>query len=267
MLTRSRILFAAVMALLLMPTFASAATYWHFTFTIARASDQSEREWAWATMIEIPKERAYPEEAAVIRRAGGRLEGTVFGLVRAAAWRAAFSETKTIDCGNISGPRGSREKFWHESDSESVHVHGGLQTGSNDDFTVIINARRVLRENGTWFEPRDQPHAFSGPIRGPGDPEIRLKGSYSVLGINYQDPNIYYRQKCPGEKERMWAKQFKSKLIQFGGSDSLRESLNMTRNSGFGQEYLSTSGDRYHLVWSAVRSNSSRHPGWKRREM
>ena len=65
----------------------------------------------------------------------------------------------------------------------------------------------------------------------------------------------------------MWAKQFKSKLIQFGGSDSLRESLNMTRNSGFGQEYLSTSGDRYHLVWSAVRSNSSRHPGWKRREM
>jgi hypothetical protein len=261
-LKRTVTLFA--LSLLLLPVTASAASYWHFTISIADASNQEEREWAWITMKEIPKARAYPEEAAVIRRAGGRLQGTVFGFVRGAAWRAAHSETDTIDCGNISGPRGSREMFWHESESASVYAHGGVPTDGND-FSLQINARRVLREDGTWFEPKSQPHVFAGPISGPGDPEIRQKGGFSVRGINYQDPNVYYRKKCPGKNERMWSKQFRSKLIQFSKGSALRDSL--IGNNAFGQDDVTARGKRYHLVYEAIRSNSRRHPRWKRHVM
>jgi hypothetical protein len=259
-----RTIISFALPLLLLPATASAATYWHFTVTISDASNQKEREWVWITMKEIPKARAYPEEAAVVRRAGGRLTGTVFGFVRGHAWRAAHSETKTLDCGNLSGPRGSRETFWHESESESVFAHGGIPTDGND-FSLQINTRRVLRENGTWFDPKSQPHAFAGPIRDPGDPEIRIKGNYVVRGINYQDPNIYYRQKCPGEKERMWAKQFRSRLIQFSKGSALRDML--IGNSIFGQDYVTARGKRFHLVWEAIRSSSRTHPRWKRQVM
>ncbi|MGB5736037.1 MAG: hypothetical protein WBM40_16490 [Thiohalocapsa sp.] len=252
------------LALLLPPVSAGAATYWHFTLTISDASNQEEREWAWITMKEIPRARAYPEEAAVIRRAGGRLQGTVFGLVRGAAWRAAHAETETLDCGNLFGRRGSREMFWHESESESLFAHGGIPADGND-FSLQINARRVLRENGTWFDPQSQPTAFAGPIREAGDPEIRIKGSYSVRGINYQDPNVYYRQECPGESQRMWAKQFRSKLIQFSKGAPLRGIL--AGNSAFGQDFVTARGKRFQLVYEAIRSNSRAHPNWKRRSM
>lgn len=264
MVSLKRLVCMLSLTLFFLPLAAGAATYWHFTLTIADASNQDEREWAWITMKEIPKARAYPEEAAVISRAGGRMQGTVFGFVRGAAWRAAHSETETLDCGNLSGPRGSREMFWHESESASVYAHGGVPSGAND-FSLQINARRVLRENGTWFEPKEQPHVFAGPIRDPGDPEIRTKGSYSVRGINYQDPNIYYRQKCPREKERMWVKQFRSKLIQFSKGSSIKGAL--YGNSFFEQEFVKSRGKRYHLIYQVVRNSSRNHPKWKRQSL
>jgi hypothetical protein len=258
----------AVFALfiLLASTAAVAKTYWHFTFTISKASDQSEREWVWVTMVEVPRSRAYPEEAETVRRMGGQFEGTWFALVRGAAWRAAYSETSTVRCssGALMGSLGTEEIYWHESESDSVYAHGGVPTDGND-FSIIINTRPILRENGTWDDPESHPHAFSLPIIRPGEPEVKIKGRYHVQGINYNDPNQYKRTSCPGKEDKILAKQFRSKLIQFGGSDNLRDSL--IGNSAFGQKDISTRGDSYHLVWGAIRSNSSRHPHWKRQEM
>lgn len=246
MLFSQRLLALFAVLLLLLPAAAGAKNYWHFTFkAFVDPGDNAGVEWAWVTMVEMPKARAYPEEAATIRRMGGKLEGTVLALVRAAAWRAEHTRHLERD----------KTISWSESNSESVYATGQLYDGG--EFSFGITSRRHLREDGSWFDPRSRSHVFLGPITRPGEPEKRIKGSFVVRGVNYEDPVEHHRS---GDKE--WIRQYISGF-RFFEINSLRERMEPGENSVFGQ----TGHSQTNIVYQVERSTSRTHPHWKRQEM
>ena len=69
---------------------AGPKVYWHFTVkAFVHRPDLIAGEWSWATMVEMDKAKAFPDEAETAWGAGGTLQGTVFAFVRDAAGRSA----------------------------------------------------------------------------------------------------------------------------------------------------------------------------------
>lgn len=240
----------------LLTTAASAKTYWHFTFKAFNdPSDNSAVEWAWVTMVEMSKERAFPAEAATIQRHGGRLQGIIFAFVRGAAWRSDHSYTKKTRC---KGRPAEKEIFWHASNSESVFAGGQINTDGSFQFS--FTTRPILKANGTWFDPKGRGHAFVGPVSVDGEPAEEMKGGFTLYGVNYQDALEHHRR-CG----KAWAKQYKSDFSHFQHA-RIRETLDPGENSFFAQEFWGPH-DSKTIVYDVRRSSSSKHPHWKRQEM
>lgn len=250
-----QLLFALITSLLL-STAASAKTYWHFTFkAFVDPNDNSAVEWAWVTMVEMAKEQAFPEEAATVRRYGGRLEGIIFAFVRGAAWRSDHRYTRDTRCHDRPA---KKEIFWRASESESVYAGG--QINNDGTFQFSFTTRPVLMENGTWFDPKGRAHAFAGPIRMNGEPEEEMRGNFHVRGINYKDALEHHRR-CGNA----WVKQYKSALLHFQ-HQRLRDRLIPGENGVFGQRLWGPNDSKL-IVYDVRVSNSHLHPHWKRQEM
>jgi len=235
---------------------ASAATYWHFTFkAFVDPDDNAAAEWAWVTLVEMPKERAFPEEAATVRRHGGRLQGTVFAMVRGAAWRSDHRLERETRC---KGRPATKEIFWHASDSQSVYAGGQLNTDGTFQFS--FTTQPVLMEDGTWIDPKSRDSVFVGPIGVPGEADEEIRGSFHVYGVNYADPLEHHRR-CG----KAWVEQYKPDFVHFQ-HQRWRSDLEPGDNRCF--EQISWGPDDRKLIVASVEvSTSRRHPHWKRQEM
>ena len=247
----------AVMTSLLSSAIALGSTYWHFTFkAFVDPNDTSAAEWAWVTMVEMPKERAFPEEAATARRYGGRLEGTVFAFVRGAAWRSDHRYTVRTRC---KGRPATKDIFWHASESESVYAGGQINTDGGFQFS--FTTRPVLMEDGSWFDPQSRGNVFVGPIRMAGEPEEEIKGNFVLYGVNYRDPLEHHRR-CG----KAWVEQYKSDFTHFQHQRLQENFPEPGVNNIFGQLPWGPD-DRKVIVYDITRSHSRDHPHWKRQEM
>lgn len=106
----------------------------------------------------------------VIRSAGGELQGNVFGLVHASAWRSRQRFTLKTRCYDRPA---DHEIFWNESWSEQVfaggqysrpytlRLPGGATFAVANEIRFGFTTRRLLLENGTWFDPKGESHALS----------------------------------------------------------------------------------------------------------
>lgn len=235
---------------------ASAATYWHFTFkAFVDPDDNSAAEWAWVTLVEMPKERAFPEEAAAVRRHGGRLQGTIFAFVRGAAWRSAHRFTRDTRC---KGRPAVKEISWNASDSRSVHAGG--QLNADGTFQFSFTTGRVLMEDATWTDPQSSENVFVGPIRTPGEPEVEMRGGFQLYGVNYED-TLEHHSRCG----KTWVEQYRPAFYHFQvqrwRSDLPEGEDNTFEQISWGHR------NRKLIVASAEVSSSREHPHWKRQEM
>ena len=167
---------------------AGAKIYWHFTIkAFVDLPDTNGVEWAWITMVEYDAAKAYPAEAGVAAEYGGELKGTVFAFVRGAAWRSAHRYFRDATC---NGRPSKSETFWESSESDSVFAMGQLISSrpfrglpgtvppEPDSFRFGFTKRRILRPDGTWFEPESQANVFTGAINVEGRPHEETRGDF-----------------------------------------------------------------------------------------
>ncbi|NTV93132.1 MAG: hypothetical protein HGA72_07695 [Chlorobiaceae bacterium] len=243
---------------LLLPGFgrATADTYYHVTVkAMSEPSDPSDCEWAWVTLLEIPKSRAYPREAALAQRYGGTLRGSVLALVRADAWRSAHRRTREVRCNDRPS---DMVVSWQESRGDMVYAMGGLN--DPDDRNKIsfgFTNRDILDENGRWFDPRSRTYVVAGiPVTAGSEP-VEMKGDYMLRPVNYIDPLKQY-SRCG----KRWVEQFTSALDHF----HLFERFNPGSDEIFGQTLSAPASDRIY-VYQIIRSASREHPHWQRKEI
>lgn len=235
---------------------AAAKTYYHVTVkAMSEPSDPSDCEWAWVTLVEIPKSRAYPREAAVAEGYGGSLRGSALALVRADAWRSAHRHTREVRC---NGRRSDMVVTWRESRGDLVYAMGGLN--DPDDSNKIsfgFTNRNILDEHGRWFDPRSRAYAVAGIPVAAGSEPVEMKGDYLLRPVNYIDPLKQY-SRCG----KRWVEQFTSALDHFHVFDSFYPGSDEI----FGQSGSSPGGYRLY-VYQIIRSASAEHPHWQRQEM
>lgn len=246
---------------------AADKTYLHVTLkAFLDVQDSSAVEWAWVTLVEIPKPKAYPDEALLISGLGGELRGTVLGLVRAAAWRSSHRYTTETRCNDRPA---EHEIVWQESWSEEVFTGGqyitgrlpdGTQSRVADEVRFGFTTRRVLREDGSWFDPQNARNVFVGPIRREGEPGEDIKGDFRVRSVNYSDPLVHHRR-C-GEA---WVEQYRTAFEHFE-HDHLLTQFPDGSDEVFGQIGYGPRDEKT-IVYEIVRSSSREHPHWKRQEM
>lgn len=246
---------------------AADKTYLHVTLkAFLDAHDTSAVEWAWVTLVEIPKSKAFPEEALMISGLGGELSGTVLGLVRAAAWRSSHRYTTETRCHDRPA---EHEIAWQESWSEEVFAGGqyitprlpdGTQSQVADAVRFGFTTRRVLREDGSWFDPEGAANVFVGPIRREGEPAEDIKGDFRVRSVNYSDPLVHHRR-C----EKAWVEQYQTAFEHFE-HDHLLTQFPDGEDEVFGQIGYGPRNEKT-IVYEIVRSSSREHPHWKRQEM
>lgn len=247
-----------VLALLLTlsATAAFPNTYYHITIkAFLEPHDPNVAEWAWVTLVEIPKNRAYPRESALAERHGGSLRGSVLALVRAEAWRSGHSYTLDKRCKDRPA---EMVKSWSESWSDGVYAQGGHDNPNNmKEINFGFTTRPILRENGRWFDPRSRAYVIAGPPVVSGSPAVKMKGSYVLRAVNYQDPLLHY-EFCG----RRWVKQYRSPIGHFHISEEFTDG----EDDIFGTKPFGP-GDENHFVYYIIRSSSREHPTWKRQEM
>ncbi|NTW11576.1 MAG: hypothetical protein HGA26_09500, partial [Chlorobiaceae bacterium] len=162
--------------LLLPPGISRAAkTYYHLTVkAMSEPSDPSDCEWAWVTLVEIPKSRAYPREAALARSQGGSLRGSVLALVRADAWRSSHRHHVETRC---NGRPAEMVVTWQESRGDRVYAQGGLNDPDDPNkISFGFTNRKILDENGRWFDPRSRAYVVVGmPVPAGGEP-VEMRG-------------------------------------------------------------------------------------------
>jgi len=235
---------------------AAANTYYHVTVkAMSEPSDPSDCEWAWVTLVEIPKSRAYPREAAVAERYGGLLRGSVLALVRADAWRSPHRRTTEVRC---KGRRSDMVVSWQESRGDMVYAMGGLN--DPDDRSKIsfgFTNRDILDENGRWFDPRSRAYVVAGMPVPAGSESVEMKGDYLLRPVNYIDPLKQYTR-CG----KRWVEQFTSALDHFHVFDNFYPGSDEI----FGQRRPAPGSDRLY-VYQIIRSSSREHPHWQRKEM
>lgn len=234
-----------------------AKPYYHLTVKASfDPHDPEPGEYAWVTLVEVPKSRAFPEEAAAAARMGGRLRGSVLAFVRGTAWRSSYRYTKKAIC---HGHHAEMEIFWEESTSESVFAGGGLDDPHHPDrISIHITPGRIFREHGGWFDPRSEAHAFVGPISTGRETAEEMKGNFVVRCINFEDPLTHYRL-CG----RAWVEQYHPALCHFQ-HDALRVEFSEDRMFGY---FHYGHRDEKMIHWYVIRSSSRQHPYWQRRDM
>ena len=244
--------------------------YLHFTFkAFLDPNNTNAVEWAWVTLVEIPREQAYPEEARVIRDAGGELRGTVYGLVRASAWRSSHRYKTKIRCHDRPA---EHEVFWHESWSEQVfaggqvnmpyesHYRDGSSDWVYDEIRFGFTTRPYLKEDGGWSDPKNSVNVFVGPASITGAPVEDIRGGFHVRSVNYDDPLVHHRR-C----EKAWVDQYRTAFEHFEHQNLLTQ-LEEGSNEAFGQVGYGPRNENV-IVYDIVRSSSREHPHWKRQEM
>lgn len=262
-----------VMLVLLFPCVVGASgaekNYLHFTLNAFNPNDAAPVEWAWVTLVEIPREQAYPEEARVIGKAGGELRGTVYGLVRAAAWRSSHRYTIKTRCHDQPA---EHEVFWHESWSNQVFAGGQINNpyesryrdGSSywvyNEIRFGFTIRPYLTEEGDWRDPKNIVNVFVGPVRIVGAPIEDIPGDFHVRSVNYDDPLVHHRR-C----EKAWVEQYRAEFEHFEHQNLLCQ-LEDGANEAFGQLSYGPRNEKT-IIYEIIRSTSREHPHWKRQEM
>ncbi len=252
----------ALALLLVLPASATySATYYHVTIkAFLDPHDNSAVEWAWVTLVEIPKGRAYPREAALAQSHGGSLRGSVLALVRGEAWRSSHSYSLSKRC---KGRPAEMVKSWGESWGDGVYAQGGHDNPNNmNEINFGFTIRRILRENERWFDPMSRSYVVAGPPVVDGSPSEEIKGSYKLRAVNYQDPLLHY-EFCG----KRWVKQYLSPIRHFHIHEEFDDVPDpVLGNMVFGQKSFGPR-DENHFVYQIIRSSSRVHPTWKRQEM
>lgn len=240
-------------------------TYWHITVK-ANIDGTSAEEWLWATMVEMPKEKAYPDETETARSYGGKLEGTILAQVRAAAWRSAYTYARDTSC---QGRKSKMETAYDQSEAAHVYVHGQIITpppGRDDpnlepEFRWGVCSNRVLMEDGRWVRLEDVPHVFVGPIGVEGREPEEMRGDFHVDGIMYND-QIKRVMRCG----KSWVEEFDSVFEHFK-HESLVDGFDRELNSRsmWTQRFWSFHSLEVQCVFMVTRSSEREHPHWKQR--
>ncbi len=232
-----------------------AETYYHITLkAFLEPSDNTVVEWAWATLVEIPKDRAFPEEAALAAQYGGSLRGSVLAMVRASAWRSSHSKTIDMRC---SGRPAEMTISWEESAAERVSIMGGLDNPDDpDQINFGFTTREILLENGQWIDPMSRAYVVAGPPAMEGEPAEEMRGSYILRPVNYLDPLKHYTH-CG----RRWTEQYLSVFNHF----HFRDVFEINDNEIFTQRGFGPRNEN-NIVCQIIRSLSRQHPGWQQRE-
>ncbi len=246
----------ALLMVLLTTSVVSAKTYYHVTIkAFLEPHNPNVAEWAWVTLVEIPKSQAYPREAVLAERHGGSLRGSVLGLVRAEAWRSSHSYSLDKRCKDRPA---EMVKSWEESWGDGVYAQGGHDNPNNmNEINFGFTTRPIFLENGSRFDPMSRYYVIAGPPRVGGSPSEEMKGSYKLKAVNYQDPLLHY-EFCG----RRWVKQYRSAISHF----HIHEEFEPGENEIFGQKPFGPQ-DRNNFVYLITRSSSREHPHWKRQEM
>jgi len=243
------------------PLRSAAKTYWHFTL-LTNINGTAAQEWLWATMVELPKETVFADEALLAEGMGGKLEGTIFGQVRAAAWRSEYTYYFDTKC---KGRKSKKEIAYSQSQSDSVFVHGQIirprDPAHDMEFRWGVCNHRVLMEDGRWRELGEMGHVFVGPIRIEGREPEEMRGEFGIDGIIYDDQTR--RVKRCGES---WIEDFDSVFKHFE-SHSLRDSFEPGGRELLGQRFWKFHGLDVQCVYLVIRSPERAHPYWKQRRM
>ncbi|ASQ91536.1 hypothetical protein CHL67_00465 [Prosthecochloris sp. GSB1] len=231
---------------------ADAETYYHVTLkAFLDPRDHSAVEWAWITLVEIPKRSAFPDEAALAERYGGSLRGSVLAFVRASAWRSRHRYAIEKRCKDRPA---EMEISWEESMAERVYAMGGLDNPNRpDEINFGFTTRRILMENGRWFDPESRTYVAVGPVRMEGDAAEEIRGEFNLRPVNYLDPLKHYSF-CG----KRWVEQYRSAFNHFHLHDEFLDGDNDIFNQTVGKK---------HVVYRIVRSASRDHPYWEQQRM
>jgi len=231
---------------------ADAETYYHVTLkAFLDPHDLSAVEWAWVTLVEIPKRVAFPQEAAIAERHGGSLRGSVLALVRASTWRSSHEKNIDMRC---SGRPAEMHISWEESWSEKVYVMGGLDNPQNPDaISFGFTTRRIFRENRRWFDPESQVYVVAGPPAIAGGASEEMRGSYPLRSVNYLDPLKHYSH-C----SRRWVEQYLSVFNHF----HFRDVFEPGYNDIFTQRQAGPH-NTVNIVCQVIRTPERQHPHWQ----
>ncbi len=231
---------------------AGPKTYYHFTLkAFLDPHNLNAVEWAWVTLVEVPKTEAYPQEAALIESYGGSLRGSVLAFVRGSAWRSEHSYTLDKRCKD----RPAEMKIsWHESWSDRVYAQGGLENPNNlNELHFGFTTRPILRSNKRWYDPKSRAYVVAGPVRMGGAAAEEMRGEYTLRPVNYRDALKHYSF-CGKD----WVKQYRSKFNHFHLHEEFLD--------GYDDIFNQTTG-RKHVVYQVIRSSSRTHPNWKAQRM
>jgi len=241
--------------------------YWHFIFkAFVHMPDQRAVEYAWVTMVEMPKEKAFPEEAVTARRHGGTLEGIVFAFVRGAAWRSAHRYEVEDRCHDHPAIKAIS---WEESESDSVFCAGEIFEPQplRDGVTVTLGpqmfrlgftTRKILHEDGRWEDLKNQARVFVGPIHIEGRPAEETKGRFHLQEVNYTD-NLKHYQVC----ERAWAEPYLTAFGHFAHQSLVDNVVDVGQSNDGADNY--GPDERNQILYHYDRSTSREHPYWKQR--
>ncbi len=231
---------------------AVAETYYHVTLkAFLDPRDLSAVEWAWVTLVEIPKREAFPDEAALAERYGGSLRGSVLAFVRASAWRSEHRYAIEKRCKD----RPAEMKIsWNESRSDRVYAMGGLDNPDNpDEINFGFTTRRIFLENKRWFDPESRAYVAVGPVRMEGEAAEEIRGDFILRPVNYLDPLKHYSF-CG----KQWVEQYRSVFNHFHLHEEFLDGDNDIFNQTVGKK---------HVVYQIIRTSSRTHPNWKEQRM
>jgi hypothetical protein len=244
--------------------------YWHFTFkAFVHMPDQSAVEWAWVTMVEYDKARAFASDAATAREYGGELKGTVFACVQGAAWRSAHRYNTDGIC---HGQPATKTINWAESDSDSVYCGGqffaprpaidaaGRLTPLPDQFRLVFTTRRILHEDGRWEDLKSRAQVFVGAINVEGRTAEETKGRFHLQAVNYRD-NLVHHKIC----DKAWAEQYLTAFRHFS-NQALEDDIPAVGGNAWGQISFGHE-DKNYFVWEVHRLTTRDHPHWKQKVM
>ncbi len=235
---------------------ATAKTYYHVTLkAFLDPHDLSAVEWAWVTLVEIPKREAYPEQATLVESYGGELRGSVLAFVRAAAWRSEHSYTIDKRCKDRPA---EMEISWNESWNDNVYAMGGLDNPNNpDELNFGFTTRPILLQNKRWFSPKSQTYVALGPVRMEGEAAEEIRGDFILREVNYLDPLKHYSF-C----RKQWVEQYLSAFNNF----HLHEEFYENDNEIFGQKPFGPRNEK-NFVYLVTRTSSRIHPNWRQQRM
>ena len=255
---RLTLFIATLVVLLLLPLEreANGKTYYHVTIkAFLDPHDFSAVEWAWVTLVEIPKSQAYPEQAALAEQYGGSLRGSVLAFVRAASWRSAHSYKIKKRCKDRPS---EMEISWNESWNDKVYAMGGLDNPNNpDELNFGFTTRPILLQNKRWFNPKSQTYVALGPVRMEGEAAEEIRGDFILRPVNYSDPLKHYSF-C----RKQWVEQYLSAFNNF----HLHEEFHEDDNEIFGQKPFGPR-DEKNFVYLVTRTSSRIHPNWRQQRM